>query len=157
MSSLSDFSATRLLGGQEALADYAGKVVLVVNVASSCGYTPQYAGLEQIWQDYRDRGVVVLGFPCNQFGNQEAGSELEIATFCSTTYNVTFPMFSKITVKGAEKHPLYAALSEKSGEPKWNFHKYLVGKNGEVISGYKSGVAPLSPELIGAIDTALAG
>ncbi len=136
---------------------YKGKVLLFVNVASQCGFTPQYTDLEALSQRYKGKDFEILGFPANDFGAQEPGTEAEIKEFCSLKYNVTFPMFSKITVKGAEKHPLYAALSEKSGEPKWNFHKYLVGKNGEVISGYKSGVAPLSPELIGAIDTALAG
>src|SRR5690349_11385002 len=111
MPSLSEFTATRLLGGQEALSDYVGKVVLVVNVASSCGFTPQYAGLEKLWRDYRDRGVVVLGFPCNQFGAQESGTDLEIATFCSMTYDVTFPMFSKVEVNGPKAHPLYQWLT----------------------------------------------
>src|SRR3954469_8266531 len=150
LSALSDFSATRLLGGQEALADYAGKVVLVVNVASSCGFTPQYAGLEQLWQDYRDRGLVVLGFPCNQFGGQEAGSELEIATFCSTTYNVTFPMFSKIEVNGPGTHPLYQWLKKSApgllgfNDLKWNFTKFLIDRDGRTVRRYASEVEPRS-------------
>jgi glutathione peroxidase len=150
MPSLSDFTASRLLGGPEALSDYAGKVVLVVNVASACGYTPQYAGLEQLWHDYRDQGLVVLGFPCNQFGNQEAGSDLEIATFCSTTYNVSFPMFQKIEVNGPAAHPLFSWLKKAApgllgfNDVKWNFTKFLVDRDGNTVKRYGSDVEPKS-------------
>jgi glutathione peroxidase len=143
-------------GKQVALSTYKGKVLLFVNVASKCGYTPQYKDLEALWEKYQGKDFVLLGVPSNDFGAQEPGTEAEIKEFCSLKYNVSFPMLSKLKVKGTEQHPLYAALSEKAGEPKWNFHKYLVGKNGEVIGGYKSSVAPLSTELTGNIDRALA-
>lgn len=132
------------------MADYSGKVVLVVNVASACGYTPQYAGLEQLWHDYRDRGLVVLGFPCNQFGEQESGSELEIATFCSTVYNVTFPIFSKIEVNGPGAHPLFQWLKKAApgllglNDVKWNFTKFLVDRDGKTVRRYGSDVEPKS-------------
>jgi glutathione peroxidase len=140
--SIYDISAKRLDGSSGDLAEYRGKVLLVVNVASRCGFTPQYAGLEALYRKYRDRGFVVLGFPCNQFGAQEPGSEAEIASFCSSTYDVTFPMFAKVDVNGAEAHPLYEHL--KSAKPgilgteaiKWNFTKFLVDRQGNVIERY---------------------
>jgi glutathione peroxidase len=145
------------IDGQEApLSRYQGRVALFVNVASKCGYTPQYKDLEALWQDYKGKGLEVLGFPSNDFGSQEPGTESEIKQFCSVNYSVTFPMFAKMKVKGPEKHPLYAALSETGGEPKWNFHKFLVGKDGNVIASYKSGVGPKSPQLLKDIDAALA-
>ena len=160
MPALSDFTATRLLGGDEPLATYAGKVTLIVNVASGCGYTPQYKGLEALWRTYRDRGLVVLGFPCNQFGEQEAGSAAEIAAFCSTSYDVTFPMFSKIEVNGSGAHPLYRWL--KSAGPgflglndvKWNFTKFLVARDGTTVRRYASDVEPES--MAGDIEARLA-
>lgn len=141
------------------LGSYKGKVVLVVNVASRCGYTRQYAGLQKLYDAHKDKGFVILGFPANDFGAQEPGSDAEIAEFCSTKYAVTFPMFSKITVKGAGKAPLYKALTETAdpkGEVGWNFEKFLIGKDGTVIGRFKSGVAPDDATLVKAIETALA-
>lgn len=141
------------------LAAYKGKVVLVVNVASQCGYTRQYAGLQKLYDAYKDKGFVILGFPANDFGAQEPGSDAEIADFCSTKFGVTFPMFSKITVKGSGKAPLYEALTaaaDPAGEVSWNFEKFLVGKDGTVVGRFKSGVAPDASELTKAIEGALA-
>ncbi len=141
------------------LASYNGKVVLVVNVASRCGYTRQYAGLQKLYEAHKDKGFVILGFPANDFGAQEPGTDAQIAEFCSTTYGVTFPMFSKITVKGAGKSPLYKALTEAAepkGEVAWNFEKFLVGKDGTVVGRFKSGVAPDSAELVKAIEAEIA-
>lgn len=130
-------------GTPKTLSDYAGKVVLIVNVASKCGLTPQYAGLEALWRDYRARGLVVLGFPCNQFGEQEPGSEAEIAAFCTTHYAVSFPMFAKIAVNGPEAHPLYAGLkSAFPGEIEWNFTKFLLDRQGRPAARFPSGTAP---------------
>ena len=148
MPKLSDFSADRLLGGPESLAQYEGKVVLVVNVASKCGFTPQYTGLEELWKTYGEKGFVILGFPCNQFGAQEAGSDLEIATFCSTTYNVTFPMFQKVEVNGAHAHPLYQWLKTAApgllgfNDVKWNFTKFLIGRDGQAVRRFGSDTEP---------------
>jgi len=141
------------------LASYKGKVVLVVNVASRCGYTGQYAGLQKLYDAHKDKGFVILGFPANDFGAQEPGSDVQIAEFCSSKYGVTFPMFSKITVKGAGKAPLYKALTEAAdpkGEVGWNFEKFLIGKDGGVIGRFKSGVAPDDAKLVQAIEAALA-
>jgi len=138
------------------LGDYAGKVLLVVNVASECGYTRQYKGLEALYKELSEKGLVVLGFPCNQFGGQEPGSEAEIKSFCESKFGVTFPMFSKIDVKGANQAPLYKQLTEAKGEVKWNFTKFLVGKDGKVLAKFDSGVAPDAEELRKAIDDALA-
>lgn len=159
MPSLSDFTATRLLGAPEPLSSYAGKVVLVVNVASFCGFTPQYTGLEQLWQDYRERGLVILGFPCNQFGSQESGSADEIAAFCSTSYSVTFPLFEKIEVNGAGAHPLYQWLKKAApgflglNDVKWNFTKFLIGRDGQPVRRFGSdtdpkAIAPAIEELL---------
>ena len=148
MPKLSDFSADRLLGGTESLAQYEGKVVLVVNVASKCGFTPQYTGLEELWKTYGEKGFVILGFPCNQFGAQEAGSDLEIATFCSTTYSVTFPMFQKVEVNGAHSHPLYKWLKTAApgllgfNDVKWNFTKFLIGREGQAVRRFGSDTEP---------------
>jgi glutathione peroxidase len=150
-----DLSAKTLDGQTKRLADYAGKVALVVNTASECGYTPQYAGLEQLWRAFRDRGLVVLGFPSNDFGAQEPGSEAQIQTFCSTTYDVTFPMFAKVKVVGAGRSPVFELLAAR-GEPKWNFHKYLVDRAGNVIEAFPSRVKPEDAELRAAIERALA-
>ena len=142
MTTAFDFAATDIDGQPRPLADYAGKVLLIVNVASKCGFTPQYEGLEQLWRTYRDRGLVVLGFPCDQFGHQEPGDEAEIRNFCSLTYDVDFPLFSKIDVNGSNAHPLWQWLKdEKSGllgigAIKWNFTKFLVGRDGKVIKRY---------------------
>jgi len=142
------------------LAGYQGKVVLVVNVASRCGATPQYAGLQGLYEKYKDKGFVVLGFPANDFGAQEPGSDEQIREFCSTKYDVSFPMFSKITVKGAGKPKLYQVLTETadpSGEIGWNFEKFLIGKDGKVTGRFKTRVAPDDPALVSAIEAALAG
>jgi glutathione peroxidase len=159
MNTAFDFSANTLAGQDKALSDYRGQALLIVNVASQCGFTPQYAGLEALERKYAGRGFHVLGFPCNQFGAQEPGDAAEIGTFCSTTYDVTFPVFAKIEVNGAGAHPLYAFLKkEKKGllgseGIKWNFTKFLVGKDGEVIARYAPNVTPQSLE--GDIEAAL--
>ena len=140
------------------LAKYKGKVVLVVNVASRCGYTPQYTGLQKLYETYKDKGLVVLGFPANEFGGQEPGSDTDIATFCSSKYGVTFDMFSKVVVKGPNKSPLYKSLTESAtppGEVSWNFEKFLIGRDGAIVGRYKSAVAPEDTKLTGAIEAAL--
>ena len=139
------------------LCQYAGKVALVVNTASYCGYTSQYEGLEALYAKYRDRGLVVLGFPSNDFGGQEPGGSKQIADFCFNTYGVKFPMFAKSVVTGKDANPLHAQLANATGQaPEWNFHKYLVGKDGKVIASYASKVTPLDGKLVGAIEKALA-
>jgi glutathione peroxidase len=153
--SLYDITLNTLDGKPQSLAAYKGKVVLAVNVASECGFTPQYAGLQKLYAEQKDRGLVVLGFPCNQFGAQEPGSATQIAAFCQKNYSVTFPLFEKLEVKGAGQAPLYQFLTAKYGEPAWNFHKYLVGKDGQVLQAFSSKVAPDSPELKAAIEAAL--
>ena len=146
-------------GKDTSLKAYDGKVLLLVNVASKCGHTPQYEGLEALYRKFKDRGLVVLGFPSNDFGAQEPGTEAEIKDFCSSKYDVTFPLFSKLHVKGPEQHPLYAALtgpeSSTPGPVKWNFGKFLVGKDGKLIARYDSGVKPDDTMLTGAIEKAL--
>lgn len=138
------------------LCQYAGKVVLVVNTASYCGFTGQYEGLEALHAKYQSKGLVVLGFPSNQFGQQEPGSSKDIADFCFNTYGVKFPMFSKSEVKGSGRNALYAALfAATRAEPKWNFHKYLVGRNGTVLNSYASSVEPNNPQLVAAIEKAI--
>ncbi len=139
------------------LCQYAGKVLLVVNTASKCGFTPQYEGLEALHAKYAARGLVVLGFPSNDFGGQEPGSEKEIADFCFNTYGVKFPMFAKSSVKGSAANPLYVQLIQATGKtPGWNFHKYLIGRDGKALGSYDSNVAPESAALVGAIGKALA-
>src|SRR5712671_3646421 len=139
---------------------YQGKVLLIVNVASKCGFTPQYTGLEALYEKYKDKGLVVLGFPCNQFGAQEPGTNEEIKQFCSSKYNVTFPLFDKIEVNGPNRHPLYVALAGKDspfpGDIKWNFTKFLIGRDGKILKRFDSKVKPDSPEMIAAIEAALA-
>jgi len=160
MTSLHDFSATTIDGHEERLAYLEGRAVLVVNVASRCGYTPQYAGLEKLHEELAPRGLAVLGFPCNDFGAQEPGSEAEIQQFCTTNYGVKFPLFSKVTVKGPGRHALYAWLTSEAqppGEVRWNFEKFLVGKAGQILGRFGSGVEPGSKELRDAIERALAG
>ena len=138
------------------LCQYAGKVVLVVNTASFCGFTGQYEGLEALYASYKARGLVVLGFPSNDFGKQEPGSDKEIADFCYNTYAVKFPMFSKTVVSGPGRTPLYAALAEATGEsPRWNFHKYLIDRSGKVVASFASKVEPQAKPLLAAIDKAL--
>ena len=154
-----DFSAVDIDGHDKPLSDYAGKVLLVVNVASQCGFTPQYAGLQKLWRDYRGRGLVVLGFPCDQFGHQEPGDEAQIREFCSLTYDVDFPMFSKVDVNGDGAHPLWKWLKKEKGgllgidAIKWNFTKFLVGRDGRVIRRSAPNDAPES--LAGDIERAL--
>lgn len=147
-------------GKKTTLAAYKGKAVLIVNVASRCGYTKQYTGLEAIHQKYKEKGFVVLGFPCNQFGGQEPGTNEEIKEFCSSKFNVTFPLFDKIEVNGANRHPLYVALAGQEspfpGDIKWNFNKFLVGKDGRILKRFDSGVTPESEEMTKAIEAALA-
>ncbi len=154
--SFHELQSKRLTGEPVNLSEYKGKVLLVVNTASKCGYTPQYAGLEKLWGEYKDKGVVVLGIPSNDFGKQEPGTAEEIAQFCEQRYQVTFPMLEKVSTKGPEQSPIYEFLARKHGAPKWNFHKYLVGKNGQVLAAYPSSVEPDSAELKSAIEKALA-
>ncbi len=161
METIGDFSATTIDGAKKSLGDYAGKVVLVVNVASQCGLTPHYTGLEAIYRKYKDRGFAVLGFPCNQFAAQEPGSEAEIASFCSTKFDVTFPLFSKIEVNGPGRHPLYGFLTQQATQPdgagdiKWNFAKFLIDKQGRVAARFAPTVEPTAPELVAAIEANL--
>jgi len=152
-----DFTLRTIDGVEKALADYRGSVLLIVNTASACGFTPQYAGLEKLHEAYESRGLRVLGFHSNDFGRQEPGTEEEIKTFCSTRYNVTFPLFSKVAVKGPSKHPLYAFLTQAApaGEVKWNFAKFLIGKDGNVIARYDSSVTPQDRALLDQIEKAL--
>lgn len=139
------------------LCQYAGRVVLVVNTASYCGFTSQYEGLEKLYAQYRPRGLVVLGFPSNDFGSQEPGDSKQIADFCYNTYGVKFPMFAKSSVTGKDANPLHVELARLTGSaPKWNFHKYLIGRDGKVIGSYPSRVAPDSRQLVGDIEKALA-
>jgi len=147
-------------GNDVKLSDYKGKVLLIVNVASACGYTKQYTGLEKLYRDYKDQGLVVMGFPCNDFGGQEPGSNEEIKEFCSTKFDVSFPLFDKISVLGDNKSPLYKILTDNNvtgkGDISWNFEKFLIGKDGIVVGRYKSKITPESEELVKAIQTALA-
>lgn len=138
------------------LCQYSGQVILVVNTASYCGFTPQYEGLEQLYSQYGKRGFTILGFPSGDFGNQEKTNNKEIAEFCFNTYGVKFPMFAKSSVKGSAANPLFAALSADAGQaPKWNFHKYLIGRDGKVVASYPSQVEPLDPKLTGQIEALL--
>jgi glutathione peroxidase len=155
-SSVHEFTLNSIEGKPAPLSAYQGKVVLIVNVASRCGFTPQYAGLEALYEKYKDRGFVILGFPANNFGGQEPGTNEEIKTFCSTKYNVTFPMYSKISVKGEDKAPLYQFLTDTTGsEIQWNFTKFLVDKDGKVVARFESKVTPESPDVAAAIEKAL--
>jgi glutathione peroxidase len=159
--SLHDIKVETLSGDVVSLGDYAGKALLVVNVASQCGLTPQYAGLEALHEEYAPRGFSVLGFPCNQFKGQEPGTAEEIAEFCSTTYGVTFPLLAKGDVKGPDQHPLYAALTaftlddEHGPDVLWNFEKSLVSPAGEVVGRFRPGVTPEDPALRAAIEAQL--
>lgn len=158
--SIHDIAVKDIDGKDTTLGAYKGKAVLIVNVASRCGYTKQYTGLEAIHQKYKDKGFVVLGFPCNQFGGQEPGTNEEIKEFCSSKFNVTFPLFDKIEVNGEKRHPLYVALAGKNspfpGDIKWNFNKFLIGKDGRILQRFDSKVAPESEEMRKAIEVALA-
>ena len=171
------FCAAAVIGGEKSVFDYTlntidgkpaplsafkGKVVLLVNVASRCGFTPQYTALEAIYEKYKDRGFVIIGIPANNFGAQEPGTNQEIKTFCQSKYSVTFPMMSKVSVKGYDKTPLYQYLTDKSANPKtggdiqWNFTKFLVGPDGQIITRFEPAVTPDSPEVTAAIEKALA-
>lgn len=150
-----DFELNTIDGQKMPLSAYKGKVVLVVNTASQCGYTPQYEGLELLYKKYRAQGLVLVGVPANNFGGQEPGTNDEIKTFCSRTYHVTFPMASKVSVTGGDQIPLYKYLSGAAGAPEWNFTKYLVGKDGQVIRKFDSAVEPDAKELTAAIEAAL--
>jgi glutathione peroxidase len=158
--SVLEFQARRLSGPTESLERYRGQVLLIVNTASRCGYTSQYEGLQALYERYRDRGFTVLGFPSNDFGNQEPGSDDQIRAFCRANYGVEFPMFSKVRVRGDDAHPLYAyltSLPEPMGGPvRWNFQKYLVDRSGRVVGRYASGVRPGDPELVSEIERLLA-
>lgn len=159
--SIYDLELPRLDGKPESLSVFAGKVVLAVNVASRCGFTPQYAGLQKLYDRYADQGFVVAGFPCNQFFRQEPGTAEQIQEFCSLNYGVTFPLFAKLDVKGENQNPLYAILSEsaddsgKAGNVKWNFEKFLVGRDGRVVRRFRSKVVPEDPSLVTAIESLL--
>jgi glutathione peroxidase len=158
VSSFHDLKTTALDGTPADFSAYKGKVVLVVNTASQCGYTPQYAGLEKLHREMKEKGVVVLGFPSNDFGGQEPGSAQEIATFCQRNYGVSFPMFAKsVTKAGADQSPVYTFLGKSGNLPSWNFSKYVVDKKGQVVGFFPSKVAPDAPELRAAIEKALAG
>lgn len=152
------FTMKTIDGADRSLASYKGKVVLVVNTASECGYTPQYAGLEQLYQKYKGKGFAIAAFPANDFGAQEPGSDEQIKTFCVKEFKTTFDLYSKISVKGAGMHPLYTFLTSRpgmSGDIKWNFNKFLVDANGNVVARFDSKVEPLSPELIARLEPLL--
>ncbi|RRR47232.1 glutathione peroxidase [Mycolicibacter terrae] len=159
--SLADIPLTTLDGRPTSLADYAGRAVLVVNVASKCGLTPQYSALEKLARDYADRGLTVLGVPCNQFMGQEPGTPEEIQTFCSTTYGVTFPLLAKTDVNGDDRHPLYAGLTKtadadgSAGDVQWNFEKFLLAPSGVVVNRFRPTTVPDAPEVIAAIEAVL--
>jgi len=155
-----DYTLNSIDGGPTPLSTYSGRVVLLVNVASRCGFTPQYSALEALYEKYKDQGFVILGFPANNFGSQEPGTDAEIKTFCSAKYNVTFPMFSKVSVKGDDTTPLYQFLTERAnpsvaGEIKWNFTKFLVDRHGNVVARFEPPVKPDSAEVVSAIERLL--
>ena len=155
-----DYEFEAIEGGKLPLSQWRGKVLLVVNTASFCGFTHQYDGLQKLWERYEGKGLVVLGVPSNDFGEQEPKSESEILNFCQGAFNVTFPLTTKQSVKGADAHPLYRWAREVLGAgaaPRWNFHKYLVGRDGKLIAGYESTVEPLSAKMTSAVEAALAG
>jgi glutathione peroxidase len=149
-----DIPFNTISGEKTSLRDFSGKVLLLVNTASKCGFTPQYAGLEKLYETYKDSGLVVIGFPANNFGEQEPGTDEEIQNFCQTKYDVTFPMMSKISVKGKDKHPLFVYLTEKSpitGEIQWNFSKFLIDRNGNLVARFPSQTKPSDEELVSKI------
>jgi glutathione peroxidase len=162
MAGFHEFRVNGIDGDERSLGDYRGRVCLVVNVASKCGLTPQYAGLQQLYERYRERGLEVLGFPCNQFAGQEPGTDAEVKSFCETRYAVGFPLFSKLEVNGAGRAPVYAWLTSQATEPdgpgdvKWNFAKFLVDGEGRAVARFAPQTGPEAPELIAAIEKALA-
>ena len=154
--SIYDFTMRSIDGQQVSLGKYKGKVVLLVNVASKCGFTPQYTALEAVYEKYKDKGFVIVGVPANNFGGQEPGTNEEIKTFCSRNYNVTFPMMSKVSVKGKDQTPLYTYLTSQTGsEVQWNFTKFLIDKKGNIVSRFESAVTPEAQEMTTAIEKAL--
>ena len=161
--SIHQIPVQRLSGEDTTLAEHSGKTLLIVNVASKCGLTPQYTGLERLHERYAGRGFAVVGFPCNQFGGQEPGTAAEIGEFCSTTYGVTFPMFEKIEVNGPGRHPIYAELTAvpdadgQAGDIQWNFEKFLVGPDGAILGRFRPRTDPEDPRLVAAIEAALPG
>jgi glutathione peroxidase len=161
MTTVYDFTAEKLEGGEQSLADYRGKVLLIVNTASKCGFTPQFEGLEKVFEQYKAQGLVVLGFPCNQFGHQDPGNNSEIGEFCQRNYGVSFPMFAKIDVNGGDAHPLYKFLTKEAKgilgteAIKWNFTKFLIGRDGNVIDRYAPTTKP--EDMVKDIEKALAG
>ena len=158
MANAHTFTFARLTGEELPLKDFAGKAILVVNTASECGYTPQYDELEKLWQAYKDKGLVVLGVPCNQFGAQEPGSEAEIGAFCRKNYGVTFPLTGKTDVKGKDAHPFYRwanAEAGPEGQPKWNFHKYLIAGDGSLAAWFSSQTKPAGPKIRKALQDVL--
>ena len=160
-SSVHEFSLKAIDGKPVPLSNFKGQIMLVVNVASQCGYTPQYEGLEKLYETYKSRGFVITGFPANNFGGQEPGTDTEIQTFCRSKYGVTFPMFSKISVAGGDKAPLYGFLTDRASNPKtggeiqWNFTKFLIDRDGKVLQRFEPEVEPLSRELVSAVEAAL--
>ena len=156
-----DVDVTTIDGERKTLAEFKGKTLMIVNVASKCGFTPQYKGLQELYEKYSERGLEILGFPSNEFAGQEPGTDEDIATFCSTTYGVSFPMFSKIEVNGDGRHPLYEELTKaedasgKAGKVGWNFEKFVVSPEGEVVGRFRTPVAPDDPELIEVIEAQL--
>ncbi len=156
--SIHQIPVRRIDGSETRLAEFAGDVLLVVNVASQCGLTPQYAGLQALYESYRDRGFRVLGFPANEFGAQEPGTNQQIAQFCETQFSVTFPLFEKIVVRGRDRHPLYDVLTgtPPSGDVSWNFEKFIVSRNGTVVARFSPTVAPDDPKLLETIEAELA-
>ncbi|UFP94184.1 glutathione peroxidase [Gloeobacter morelensis] len=158
MATVSDITVQTMDGQARSLGEYRGHVLLIVNVASYCGYTPQYAGLERLYRRYKDAGLRLLAFPCNDFGGQEPGSNAEIVQFCSR-YDVSFELFDKVGARGYYKHPLYVRLSEAvepAGDVSWNFEKFLIARSGEVMGRYRSGIGPEDPQLVGDIERELA-
>ncbi len=154
-----DYAFKTIDGKPMPMSEYRGKAVLVVNTASFCGYTPQYTGLQSLWEDYKDKGLVVVGVPANDFGKQEPGTAAEIKDFCESKYDVSFPLADKEVVKGDEAHPFYKWAAAKMGAdnaPKWNFHKYLIDAKGNLVAAFPSKVEPKSPELVAAVNKALA-
>ena len=161
--SIYDVPITAMDGHETTLAEYKGKAMLIVNVASQCGFTPQYAGLQKLHETYAERGLAVLGFPCNQFGGQEPGTHDEIKTFCETSFGVTFPLFAKVDVNGEGRHPLYEELTKvadakgHTGDIRWNFEKFLISPDGDSVVRYSTLVTPEDPDLVGAIEERLPG
>ncbi len=153
--SVYDFSLKTIDGQPMPLADYAGKVLLLVNVASECGFTPQYTSLQELYETYADKGLVLVGLPANEFGGQEPGSNQQIKEFCTARFGVTFPLTEKIVVKGEEQHPLYAYLTAQAGDVSWNFNKFLINRQGQVVKRFESKVEPLNLELTSAIEAEL--